>query len=182
MKVLRTLIALPLFLLSAVTLVTAVWNFATAVIYGHAGDVVIGFMYCGIAALATVLMSVIAPKAPTKMSKIKTLTIPADPAHALTRDTLDRSLAALQAAVGGPIEDVGHGPNWTAWADEEGKLKRRPYNVRATHAMAFLAGHNIGDPIVGDVVVTGHTPDGEPADLAADVADRVESVAKEVTL
>lgn len=181
----RTTIAVLLFLLSAWTLVSGVWNFATAVIYQHAGDAVLGFAYLGATAILLVLCTVINPKSPTPkptMPTIKTLTIPADPAAPLTRDTIDAGLKALQEAVGGNIEAVGTGPNWTAWADEDGKMKRRPFNPRATHAMGFMSGHSLNDPIVGTVVLTGHTDDGEPKDLDDKVAGRAEELCKELTL
>lgn len=178
-RALRTLIALPLFLIAAATLVAMVWNFATAVIFQRAGDIVVAFMYLGMTTLLLLLVAVANPKAPQVTPKIKTLIIPADPHEPLTRSTIDRSLTALQEAVGGRIDAVGDGPNWTAWADEDGKAKRRPYNVRATHAMAFMAGHNIADPIVGDVVICGHTVDGQPCDLVDFVAARAEELARE---
>lgn len=182
MKTLRTLIALPLGLLSMYTLGTAVWNFATALIFQHAGDVVIAFAFLGISVVLIMLASLITPKAPAKMPQIKALTIPADPREPLNRDTIDAGLKALQTAVGGYIEKVGGGDNWTAWADEEGNITGRPFNPRATHAMSFMGGHGLHHPIVGDVVLTGHTPDGEPADLADDVADRAEELCKELSL
>jgi hypothetical protein len=184
----RTAIAVLLFLLAAWTLVSGVWNFATAVLYQHSGDAVLGFAFLGATAILLVLCTVINPKpqppkptTPT-MPTIKTLTIPADPAAPVTRDTIDAGLKALQEAVGGNIEAVGSGTDWTAWADEDGKMKRRPFNPRATHAMGFMSGHSLNDPIVGTVVLTGHTPDGEPKDLDPDVADRAAQLSQELTL
>lgn len=186
MRLTRSIIAAVLFLVGAYVLGTAVWNFATAVIFQHPNDVVVGFAYLGLAAILVVLVTLIQPKDQPKaartMPKIKTLTIPADPAEPLTRDTIDAGLRALQDAVGGHIQAVGTGTNWTAWGDEDGKLKRRPFNPRATHAMGFMSGHSLNDPIVGNVVLTGHTADGEPADLSDDVADRASELAKELTL
>lgn len=181
----RTVIAVALFLLSAWTLVSGVWNFATAAIFQHAGDAVLGFAFLGATAILLVLCTVINPKPlPPKpsMPTIKTLTIPADPAEPLTRDTIDAGLKALQEAVGGNIEAVGRGAEWTAWADEDGKVKRRPFNPRATHAMGFMSGHSLNDPIVGTVVLTGHTADGKPKDLNDDVADRASELAQELAL
>lgn len=185
-RAIRTIIAVILFFMGAFALITAVWNFITAVLHQHLTDVMVGFACLGIAAILLVIMSLVSPKQPkpqaTKMPTIKTLTIPADPAAPVTRDTIDAGLKALQEAVGGNIEAVGSGTDWTAWADEDGKMKRRPFNPRATHAMGFMSGHSLNDPIVGTVVLTGHTPDGEPKDLDDKVANRAAELSQELTL
>lgn len=179
MKTFRRLIAIPVLLLGCAALVAALWNFGTALIFGHGGDLVIGFFFLGVSALLLVLLSILTPKALPAMAKIKTLTIPADPAHAVAHVTITQSLKALQEAVGGPITAVGDGPSWTAWAEEDGNVKHRPYNERATHAMAFLCGRDVSVPILGDVVICGHTAAGLPCDLDNVVAARAEELAME---
>jgi len=184
----RSIIAVTLFLISAYTLVSAIWDLGSGLISQNLEAAITGFALLGATAILLALSSVINPKPvpkkpePAPMPHIKVLTIPANPSAPLTSDTIDAGLKALQAAVGGYIEPVGDGPDWTAWADEDGKVKRRPFNPRATHAMGFMSGHNLNDPIVGDVVLTGHTVDGEPMDLTDKVAHMAQDLAKEPTL
>ena len=95
---------------------------------------------------------------------IRIITIPANEAQPVTPSDSPGDLAALQAAVGGYIEAVGTG-NICLWLDEEGKLKNRPVNTRATklaHRMKAISRHDV---IVGDAVITGFNDDtGENAD------------------
>ena len=65
----------------------------------------------------------------------------------------DMSLAALQGAVGGYIEIVPTNDGRLVVLDEEGKLKGKPVNRRATELTRGVVADD--DLIVGDVVVAG---------------------------
>lgn len=95
---------------------------------------------------------------------IQMITVPANTAEPVTTTETDGSLTTLQTAVGGWVEAVGIG-NVCIYLDEEGKLKNRPANVRATklaHRLKLISAHDV---IVGDAVVTGFNDDtGENAD------------------
>jgi len=65
----------------------------------------------------------------------------------------DISLATLQDAVGGHIEVVPTNDNRYIVLDEEGKLKGKPVNRRATELTRGVLGDT--DLIVGNVVVAG---------------------------
>lgn len=95
---------------------------------------------------------------------IRIITIPADETQPVTPSDSPGDLNALQAAVGGYIEAVGTG-NICLWLDEEGKLKGRPVNARATKLAHRIKAISAQDVIVGDAVITGFNDDtGENAD------------------
>lgn len=100
---------------------------------------------------------------------ITIITIPAETTDTVATSQSSGNLDALQEAVGGYIEAVGVG-NIAIYLDEEGKLKSRPINERATrlaHRLKVISAHDI---IVGDAVVTGfneHTGENTDAPAAA---------------
>jgi hypothetical protein len=69
----------------------------------------------------------------------------------MTTKKKNPSLAELQTAVGGYIEIVTLPNNKLLVVDEEGKLKNRPINSKATAVMTRAFGHV--DVIVGDAVL-----------------------------
>jgi len=96
------------------------------------------------------------------------LVIPADPAMPVVVKEIAAGLEALQQAVGGWIASVDI-PGLTkvvAWADDEGMIKGKAYNMRA----ALLAGQDL----VGDIVVTGYNPrNGENTELPLDLIEAI---------
>jgi hypothetical protein len=89
---------------------------------------------------------------------IKVIAIPAsqwDPMD--MREIAPTDLNAYQALVGGPIESIDlENPSASLYLNEEGKLRRLPHNVRATH---ILWAHNerlrLRDRVVGDAFIAG---------------------------
>lgn len=68
----------------------------------------------------------------------------------------DNQLPIMQDAVGGWIERVGivcDGYPLDMWVNEEGLLKRLPYNSVATYL--YESTYNVQGLIVGDVIITG---------------------------
>lgn len=85
---------------------------------------------------------------------VQTITVPVDSTAEVTVSGTTGKLAVLQGIVGGYIEAVGVG-NVTVYLDEEGKIKGKEINVRATkfaHRLKLIPLH---DSIVGDAVVLG---------------------------
>ncbi|MFC4372246.1 DUF3846 domain-containing protein [Citricoccus nitrophenolicus] len=97
---------------------------------------------------------------------ITAIVIPADSAVAAYATTTN-GLDDFQRLTGGDIEPVT-GPGWTAYLDEEGKVKGRAANDRADHFMHWVSpcGLAAWDTIVGDVVLVGPVDD-EGDDTAA---------------
>lgn len=73
------------------------------------------------------------------------------------RCSINPTLAALQAVVGGYIEHVTVTPKVHAYVNEEGLLQGLPYNQEAS----LVTGRHL----VGPVIFLGSTPDGDEADL-----------------
>lgn len=69
----------------------------------------------------------------------------------------EADLATLQRLVGGYIEMFGptEGAGWLGYCNEEGKLRRLPYNARATTLALEGGWRSGGDFLVGDVVFLG---------------------------
>lgn len=82
-----------------------------------------------------------------------------------TETVSKKNLSAMQRLVGGYIEAIS-GSGWTAYCDEEGKLKGKEFNRRAS-ALALALGWNFypGDSLVGDVVFCGPGQDGYDTDV-----------------
>lgn len=79
-------------------------------------------------------------------------------------------LASLQAIVGGWIESVTFTEEVHLYCDEEGKFKgAEPNRVATWFAASMLPGWD--DVIMGPVVVLGMTPDGEEADVPAEIVE-----------
>ena len=80
---------------------------------------------------------------------------------------------ARKEIVGGWLEGVGAGidADWCAYADEEGRIKRLPINVRAT-ALARSLGWP-GDFLVGPVVFVGQEWRGEDGNVEVSVPARI---------
>lgn len=98
---------------------------------------------------------------------IQIITVPAETSTPVATIDSPGDLDALQEAVGGWIEAVGVG-NIAIYLDEEGKLKGRSINVRATKLAHRMKVIHPTDCIVGDAVVTGFNDDtGENADAPA---------------
>jgi hypothetical protein len=111
---------------------------------------------------------------------VRAFIIPADPSQPVGVITVGQDLRSTQDYVGGYIEAVGRGLEWVAYADEDGKIKNKPYNARATYAMSFMSGHNPNDPIAGDVLVMGTAKDGSATDLPNRIAGQVQTITDEV--
>jgi hypothetical protein len=95
-------------------------------------------------------------------SQIDVLVLPAD--GPLRVETITPDLAAFKALLdGGWLEGIA-GEGWTAYCDEEGKLKGLPLNLAATE-LAHAHGWPIGDVLCGPVVFMGPT-DREGEDTA----------------
>lgn len=67
----------------------------------------------------------------------------------------DCSLASLQKVVGGYIEIVETNDGRLVVLDEEGKLKRKPVNAKATALTRGVV--DVFDLVVGDVVIASHS-------------------------
>lgn len=89
---------------------------------------------------------------------VQTITVPVDPTAEVTVTATTGKLDVLQGIVGGYIEAVG-GDNYSIFLDEEGKLKGKPVNVRATKLAHRLKVISMLDVIVGDVAVLGLDPE-----------------------
>lgn len=104
------------------------------------------------------------------MSTITALIIPAERTEPVRTEQIVPDLATLQKLVGGYIERVPGGPvagtdgRWHCYIDEEGKIKQRPANARATSLMRLAKGIFPWDHINGDLVLVGNGDDGEPTD------------------
>lgn len=104
---------------------------------------------------------------------IRIITIPADENQPITVTTSKADLDALQAAVGGDIQAVGP-EDITIYLDEEGKLKGRPLNPRATDLAHSIKAISARDAIVGDAVITGFDDEtGENADAPLSVLEHL---------
>ena len=102
--------------------------------------------------------------------------IPADVNTPVRMVTVE-SLEDFTGYVGGMIEAVTIPDYFTAYLDEEGKLKGRAANIRA-HALLHLNDPSLSpwDVIVGYVVVVG------PADASGDDTDAPESLCRAMGL
>lgn len=90
--------------------------------------------------------------------EITAILIPASQAKPIKLRKLDRgNLAAYQAFVGGNIEPVNlDNPAASMYVNEEGKLRRLPINMRATHVeWAHNALLRNEDIIMGDAFILG---------------------------
>jgi hypothetical protein len=90
------------------------------------------------------------------LSQVHVLFVPADEAFGVELRTIDNTLEEFQAQVGGYIEgfhayDVD---DWFGYCDEEGKLKAKPVNVRATR-LARSLGWTVYGRLNGDVFFVG---------------------------
>jgi hypothetical protein len=75
-----------------------------------------------------------------------------------TKEVAKLKLDDLQEGVGGFIETVPYLDRYedakcVAFCDEEGKLKRKPINEKATAIWYDDIGQPVGDYLVGDVVI-----------------------------
>ena len=68
---------------------------------------------------------------------ITVLVVPDDESLPIKTVDIDGSLASFQLLVGGDIEGIG-GPGWAAYVDEEGRIKHRPVNHRASYMARML--------------------------------------------
>ena len=82
-------------------------------------------------------------------------------------------LADLQAAVEGYVEPVD-GDDFTAWVNEEGKLKGMPFNPRADRFLHLaIPALPTWDCIVGPVIITGGADDdGDNTDISPELIER----------
>jgi hypothetical protein len=89
----------------------------------------------------------------------------------VTELVLDGSLDGFIAAIGGGWLEAITGPGWSAFCDEEGKIKGLPPNTLATGA-AILLGWGHGDVLCGPVLFLG-PPDrhGNETDVPAKVRE-----------
>lgn len=94
--------------------------------------------------------------------------IPADSHHSLARTELV-SLADLQRAIGGWVEEVTITDTLVLLVDEDGRAKRLPGNRRATLLWRLLYPGARNEPaIVGDAVLTGIPTDEHFNDVPDD--------------
>lgn len=63
--------------------------------------------------------------------RITVLVVPDDESLPIKTVDIDGSLESFQVLVGGYIEGIG-GQGWSAYVDEEGRIKNRPVNHRAS--------------------------------------------------
>lgn len=110
------------------------------------------------------------------------LLIPADLTLPIKEVQAD-GLRDLQALVGGYIQDMPHQhERVSVWGDEEGKIKGRPINARATTVWAILNAmpeRDLRDTLNGDIAVFGFDPDeGEDLDLDPVTKALIESIAE----
>lgn len=79
----------------------------------------------------------------------------------------------LQAAVEGFVEPVA-GEDFTAWVNEEGKLKGMPFNPRADRFLHLaIPALSTWDCIVGPVIITGGADDeGDNTDISPELIER----------
>lgn len=193
MKTIRTLMAIPFLLMAVASFCAMIFEFGKGVVTMSLTDFVYGFALLAFTFVMILVMGALNPnrkKTPEKketqsMPKpstdtVRAVIIPADPNLPVATTTLSSDLRSLQAAVGGYIEPVGRALDWVAWADEDGKVKGKPYNKRATHAMAFMSNHNPNDPIAGDVVVLGTDKTGASANVPNIIAGRVLEITGEI--
>lgn len=82
-------------------------------------------------------------------------------------------LADLQKAVEGFVEAVP-GEDFTAWVNEEGKVKGMPFNPRADRFLHLaIPALSTWDCIVGPVIITGGADeDGEDTDISPELIER----------
>jgi Domain of unknown function (DUF3846) len=94
--------------------------------------------------------------------KVTGILIPHDPNNELHLN-VDTGLTDLQAAVGGYVEAISiEQPRLTLFANEEGKIRELPRNLRATIIWWLLAPRTRGvDILCGDVVLTGRDMHGD---------------------
>lgn len=91
---------------------------------------------------------------------MKVLYVPANIAEPMEVREIEPTLDGMKALVGGWLEVVGlTNPVGTLYLDEEGKLKRLPFNQRAT-AIAQQRNAMFLDFIAGDAFISG-PPDRE---------------------
>lgn len=97
----------------------------------------------------------------------------------------DNSLQFMQDMVGGYIEHLDitcKGFDLDMWVNEEGLLTGLPYNAFASYIVnqTWIENHvPVDEPyIVGDIVITGGTPDGDSRGLTLDELRAVADMAK----
>jgi hypothetical protein len=97
---------------------------------------------------------------------IRVLIVPDDERQPVEERDIDPSLDVFKAILGGWLEGIGGGEEeeWRGYCDEEGKIKGRAVNVRATR-LARALGWPTGDVLCGPVVFTG-PPDEEGDDTS----------------
>lgn len=88
------------------------------------------------------------------MKKIAVLRVPADMEEPIQLVTVEADLDTLRGLLdGGWLEGIG-GDGWTAYLDEEGRIKGLPVNRRAT-TLARMLLWGSGEQVVGPVVFLG---------------------------
>lgn len=109
------------------------------------------------------------------MQPVEMVRIPADLSKPVERVQLAPELEVFQQEVGGYVQGVDL-PGSTMWLDEEGKLKEKPVNARAT-ALGRIFGRLQQDVAVGDVICVGYD---YAADTYWDVPDRIAQLAEDM--
>jgi hypothetical protein len=191
MKTIRTLMAIPFMFLGIAGLCAMIFEFGKGLVTMSLTDIVYGFALMVLTFIMVIIMGVLNPNRknhkPSKKpgnpqpmtDKVRAVLIPADKDKPVTPINVS-DLPTMQALVGGYIEAVGRGLDWVGYADEDGKIKNKPYNPRATHAMAFMSGHNPNDPIAGDVIVVGVDKGGVSANIPNVIAGRILEITGEI--
>jgi hypothetical protein len=105
----------------------------------------------------------------TRTDELHVFFIPADTDCRMGMRVIGRGLSAMQKVVGGYIQEVNSpllpelycGCPMVIIADEEGKLKQKPHNLRASILL-------MGDHFVGDVFLVGQGLVGKKPDREVD--------------
>ena len=93
---------------------------------------------------------------------MKVLVIPAQSCEPLRiqdiPDTGNAQSDAIHDILGGWLEVAPQPhPEVTIWCDEEGKLKGKSINARASELWEMIWGETLDDVLVGDIILTGGT-------------------------
>lgn len=111
---------------------------------------------------------------------IKYAVIPADLNKPVEFKQAEPTLDLWQEVVGGYIEPVVCGAGLRLWVDEEGKLKDKPRNARATALAKGARSIRNDDYLAGDVAVYGGVDDeGECTGLMPEQAELLRAILRE---
>lgn len=101
---------------------------------------------------------------------VKALLVPADSLE--PGQVIEVEPDQIPDHIGGWLEPIHFAEHGHCYVDEEGKLKRRTYNARATALACYLGwlpGIVRRESLVGPALFLASTPSGDEADVPADV-------------